>query len=339
MKSPNIYDIAKLAGVSIATVSRVVNKSPRVREETRQRVLEIMEQQRYTPNVFARGLGLQSMSTIGLVCPDISDPFMAQCLSLLERNLKEHNYSCLLACSGFGLEEKSRCLENLLTKGVDALILVGSHYSGEGEAVACIQRAAENLPVFIINGRVSGENIYNFYCMDYEACYEATCYLLQNGQERILFLSDSESYSARRKQGGYLAAMQDAGTAEQSRGLVSLQSHDPELGAKLARCLAEGWDAVLASEDSLAIAALKEAQKLGLRVPEDLEIIGYNDLDYARYSQPELSSINNHREQLCQGASQILLRLLAGEVCSEHSFPVRCDLVHRGTTAWKGPGL
>ena len=97
----NIYDIAQIAGVSIATVSRVVNDSPRVSEKTKRKVRAIMEEYGYTPNVFARGLGLDSMKTIGIICPDVSDAYMADAVAHLERGLHEYGYDCILCCSGY----------------------------------------------------------------------------------------------------------------------------------------------------------------------------------------------------------------------------------------------
>ena len=102
----NIYDIAALAGVSIATVSRVVNDSPKVSEKTKEKVRAVMEEQNYTPNVFARGLGLNSMHTVGIVCPDVSDVYMANAVAHLEKYLKKYGYDCILACSGYEYEDK-----------------------------------------------------------------------------------------------------------------------------------------------------------------------------------------------------------------------------------------
>ena len=129
----NIYDIAKLAGVSIATVSRVVNDSPRVSEKTKQKVRAVMEENNYTPNVFARGLGLDSMKTIGIVCPDVSDAYMASAVSFLEHRLREYDYDCILYCSGNEQKKKEKALELVMKKRIDALVLVGSTYAGEGE--------------------------------------------------------------------------------------------------------------------------------------------------------------------------------------------------------------
>ena len=151
----NIYDIAKLAGVSIATVSRVVNDSPRVSEKTKQKVRAVMEENNYTPNVFARGLGLDSMKTIGIVCPDVSDAYMASAVSFLEHRLREYDYDCILYCSGNEQKKKEKALELVMKKRIDALVLVGSTYAGEGEkgdSVDYIINAARKIPVFLING-------------------------------------------------------------------------------------------------------------------------------------------------------------------------------------------
>ena len=159
----NIYDIAKLAGVSIATVSRVVNDSPRVSEKTKLKVRAVMEENNYTPNVFARGLGLDSMKTIGIICPDVSDTYMARAVSFIERRLRGYGYDCILYCSGSHQDKKEQALELILKKRIDALVLVGSTYAGKSEeddSVDYIRSAAEKIPVFLINGKVEAENIY-----------------------------------------------------------------------------------------------------------------------------------------------------------------------------------
>ena len=118
----NIYDIAKLANVSIATVSRVVNNSPKVSPKTKEKVLAVMKENEYTPNAFARGLGLGSMKTVGIICPNIDDIYMAKAVSYLERNLHAHGYDCILGCSGFKQEEKEDYVRLLLSKKIDTLI-------------------------------------------------------------------------------------------------------------------------------------------------------------------------------------------------------------------------
>ena len=210
----NIYDIAKLSGVSIATVSRVVNGSPRVSEKTKQKVLAVMEENDYTPNVFARGLGLGTMKTVGIICPDISDSYMSKAVSYLEGRLHEYGYDCILGCSGFKQKEKENYVNLLLSKKIDTLVLVGSTYAGNGkdeDDTDYIREAAEQTPIFIINGRVCGKNIYCACADDYHATYEVTKSMIRRGRERILFMYDSDSFSGRQKMKGYEAALADAG--------------------------------------------------------------------------------------------------------------------------------
>ena len=123
----NIYDIAELSGVSIATVSRVVNDSPKVSEKTKMKVRAVMEANNYTPNVFARGLGLNSMKTVGIVCPDVSDDYMAGSVAYLEKRLRSYGYDCILYCSGYEYEDKAAAVHLILQKRIDALFLYDSN--------------------------------------------------------------------------------------------------------------------------------------------------------------------------------------------------------------------
>ena len=128
----NIYDIAKLAGVSIATVSRVVNDSPKVSEKTKEKVRAVMAANDYIPNVFARGMSLNSMKTVGIICPSVSDHYMASAVAYLEKNLRNYGYDCILYCSGYEQEDKEISVQMILQKRIDALLLVGSCYAGQG---------------------------------------------------------------------------------------------------------------------------------------------------------------------------------------------------------------
>ena len=123
-----IYDISEQAGVSIATVSRVLNGSKNVSEKTRKKVLDIISQSGYTPNAFARGLGLNTMKTIGIMCADSSDLYLAKAIYHIERKLRANGYDSLLCCTGYELDAKAASMNLLITKKVDGIILVGSNF-------------------------------------------------------------------------------------------------------------------------------------------------------------------------------------------------------------------
>ena len=137
-------------------------------------------------NDFARGLGLGSMKTVGIICPNIDDIYMAKAVSYLERNLHAHGYDCILGCSGFKQEEKVDYVRLLLSKKIDTLILVGSTYAGNGKDESdtdYIREAAEQVSVFMINAKVSGDNIYCTYADDFQATYEVTKAFIRRGNE------------------------------------------------------------------------------------------------------------------------------------------------------------
>ena len=331
----NIYDIAKLAGVSIATVSRVVNGSPRVSEKTRQKVLSVMEENNYTPNVFARGLGLDSMQIIGIICPDVADAYMARAVSFLERRLKEYGYDCILYCSGHEQQKKEEAVDLIMKKRIDALILVGSTYTGYGDddssSVEYIRRAAEKVPVFLINGKSSWENIYSVYNRDEEAVYDAVSRLIRSGRKRILFLTDSRSYSVSQKMEGYERALRENGlpVLGELKLLTENRIHQVR-DILLARHTLE-YDSVLATDDALAVGAVKCANAKGLKIPEELSVIGYNNSEYSVCCEPELTTIDNTSEKLCNITIDNIMKLLKGaDVPAE--VPVECMLVKRCTT-------
>ena len=287
----NIYDIAQIAGVSIATVSRVVNDSPRVSEKTKRKVRAIMEEYGYTPNVFARGLGLDSMKTIGIICPDVSDAYMADAVAHLERGLHEYGYDCILCCSGYKQLNKEKYVSLLLAKRIDALILVGSTYAGEEESqVKYLHEAAKRLPVFLINGYVEGEDIYCAYGDDWAVTYDVTGKMIESGRKRILFLCDSHSYSANQKLAGYEAALRDHGLPVLGDLKLYVKNRIHTVRDILLERRDLKFDSVVASDDGLAVGAIKYANAKLLKVPEDLCITGFNNSVLSTCCEPELSS-------------------------------------------------
>ena len=162
----NIYDVSGHAGVSIATVSRVLNGNPNVSERTRKKVLAVMDELGYTPNVFARGLGLDTMQTIGIMCSDSSDPYLAEAIYYLERELRSHDYDSILCCTGYDLDVKQKYFNLLRSKRVDAIILTGSKFvemrSKDNNYIT--EAAANGLPVMLVNGYLEEKNIYSTGC-------------------------------------------------------------------------------------------------------------------------------------------------------------------------------
>lgn len=332
----NIYDIAKLSGVSIATVSRVVNSSSKVSEKTRQKVLAVMKEQEYTPNVFARGLGLGSIKTVGIICPDIADQYMARAVAYLEHSLHNYGYDCILGCSGFTREGKENYVNLMLSKKIDTLVMVGSTYAGDGKVTTdtdYIRAAASQTPVFMINSQVPGENIYCACADDYHATYEVTKSLIRRGKQRILFMYDSDSYSGKQKMKGYEDALLESGYP--IRGELKFHtkndiSYTKNLLLEYSRSLT--FDSVVATDDAMAIGAVKYARIKQLVVPDELSITGYNNSIMAISCEPELTSVDNKLDVLCQTTVDHMIRLLEKQETIQPQILVPCEIVRRCTT-------
>ena len=328
----NIYDIAKLANVSIATVSRVVNNSPKVSQKTKEKVLAVMQENESNES----DKPAQDEQTIGIICPDIADIYMAKAISYLERNLHDYGYDCILGCSGFKQKEKEDYVKLLLSKKIDTLVLVGSTYAGNGKDESdtdYIREAAGQTPVFMINAKVTGDTIYCTYADDFQATYEVTKALLRRGKEKILFMYDAESFSAKQKMAGYEAALQDAGCP--IRGDLKFKTKNEIEYTKnmlLEYNKALDFDSVLATEDGIAIGAIKYAKIKDLSIPEDLSITGYNNSILALCSEPELTSVDSKLGIMCKKTVERMIDLLENDIQIEKNVCVPCEIVRRCTT-------
>ena len=317
--SVTIYDISEQAGVSIATVSRVLNNSSNVSEATKKKVLNAIKNTGYTPNAFARGLGLNTMKTIGILAADSSDLYLAKAIYYFEEELRASGYDSLLCCTGYALKDKKAAVDLLISKKVDGIILVGSNFVYPD---ACdnkyILSAAEKVPVMLLNAELEGNNIYCVSSDDYKSMYRATEELIRTGFKDILYFYNSLSYSGALKERGFRDAMKDSGLSVVERQLQFFEGTREDvhgMSAQLEKTASSGlkFSAVLAADDTLALSAVKYALSKGLKIPEDFSVIGYNNSMLATCSEPELTSIDNKLETLCQKLTATLMGVLSGE--------------------------
>jgi DNA-binding LacI/PurR family transcriptional regulator len=330
----NIYYVSERAGVSIATVSRVINGSPNVSKKTKHHVLTVMEEIGYTPNVFARGLGLNSMKTIGIMCADSSDPFLANAVYFLERELRKHGYDSFLCCTGYELVDKQYYLSLLLSKRMDAVILVGSSMLEiNNKDNDYIINAAKEIPVMLINGYLNKPNIYGTLCDDYDSTYDATSHLLKQGKRNILYLYTSKTYCGILKMNGYKAAIMEVMHAVNDTYIQSCPGNIEEVKEILLRLNGNGlhFDAIVTAEDILAVGAIKFAKAQGLNIPDDISIIGFNNSILSTCCDPELTTIDNHVETLSITTVNTLMRVLSGHT-APNKTTISNDLIIRNTT-------
>ncbi|MDR3051564.1 MAG: LacI family transcriptional regulator [Oscillospiraceae bacterium] len=322
-----IRDIAARCGVSVATVSRVINNNPNVSPKTREEVLAVIQAQGYTPNAFARGLGLNTMRMVGILCTDVANSFYSKAVSLLERSLRVKGFDTLLCCSGAQLADKKKCLELLLQKKVDAVVLVGAAFREKVDN-GHIAAAAAQVPVFLINAWLDLPNVYCVYCDEKEAMRANVHHMIAAGVRRILYLHDMVdwAWAGTQKLEGFRLGLQDCGLAE-NPDLV----RTTETGVTPAQALVDalliqggGFDGIIASEDLLAVGAQKALLAHGKVMP----LIGFNDSLLAECTTPTITSVNNMLSIICPTAVTLLDRLLGGEQAPAR-IAVSASLVQR----------
>lgn len=325
--APNIYDIAAAAGVSTATVSRVLGGGKKVSEATRKKVLAVIQDLGYVPNAFARGLGLGSMRLVGVLCADVSDSFYARAVSLIERRLVKRDLNAILYCTGNELEAKKKGIDILLAKGVDAIVMAGSPFV-ELKDNSHITNAAKHVPVICVNGLVEAHNVYCVLCDDQQAMYDNAVRLLDDGCKNILYLYDAETYSGRQKQLGFCRAMREHGGDAAKDYMLCVERDINAVKSKVLEVLDQGVpvDGALASEDILAVGICKAAAARGLTLP----VIGFNNSILAECATPALTSVDNMLEPMCNTAVDILNDVLNGKA-SPQKVIVSAKLVERET--------
>ena len=285
----NIYDIAAKSGVSIATVSRVLNDSPLVRAQTREKVLAVIRQEDYAPNAFARGLGFGTMGMVGVLCTDVRDPFYAAAVGYVEERLRQQGMHAILRCTGSALEDKQAALEAMVRENVDAVILIGS----------------AELP-----------GVYCITCDERRAVQELVESLFRRQIRRILFLHDSMTYSCQQKIAGYRDGCAACGETAAPERIVLVERRMDAVNECIKRLLVQrvSFDAVIGSEDILAVAAQKALQRIGINMP----VIGFNNSILAQCCTPELTSVDNALEAMCAAALDTLGALLERREAETH---------------------
>lgn len=309
----NIYDIAKEAGVSIATVSRVLNNKGTVSEATRAKVEEILARSGYTPSAIARGMVSKSMRTVAVLTVDIRVPHYAQQAYTIEQAFSQRGYEVILCNTGGGKEATVHYLRAVTEKQVDGIILVGSVFNtlGREPEVEALLRQA---PVVLSNGRLDIPNASSVLLDDAGGAALAVDHVVALGKRNLWYMLDLNTASALAKRDGFLKACEKYG--DQIRGRVLETEFSIEGGKRAAKELlrsCRSFDAIICGEDETAVGVVKGLLGAGMRIPRDVAVTGYNNSVFAAMCEPRLTSVDNRPEQVALMCVQLLERMMDGE--------------------------
>lgn len=316
-----IADIAAAAGVSTATVSRVLNTPSMVRPELRGRVQEALRMLGYVPHGAARALASRRSRSVGVLVPTLGTSIFARGVEALQNRLGEAGYSLLVANSQYDLDKELAEVRGLLERGIDGLALVGNErvpetrtllrQSGVPVVITYVSEGADGLPAVGID--------------NFRAMYELTRHLFDLGHRAFGIVSGpyagNDRIRARRQ--GALTCLAHRDVPVPPQGMVDVP-YRMESGREALRRLVATYPAVTAlvcTTDVLAIGAIAEARDLGLRVPQDLSIAGFDDLEFASYLDPALTTVRVPTEEIGRHAADLLLELMrSGEAAMPMAF-------------------
>ena len=286
-----IYDVAREANVSMATVSRVVNGNQNVKPTTRKKVLEVIERLEYRPNAVARGLASKKTTSVGVIIPDISNNLNAELARGIEDIATMYRYNIILANSDQNEEKELALLDTMLGKQVDGIVMMSE------EVTENIQRAVESCPVPIVlaGSMCTTEKIASVNIDYYHASLEAVQKFIENGHKRIAFVSGPLQYTVngQHKLTAYKGALQQAGIEVDEALIVAGDgSYDDGLESwKALSELEEPPTAIFVGNDELAIGIVHGIQDSGKKVPADVEVISFENSKLARMVRPQLTSV------------------------------------------------
>ncbi|SFJ59399.1 transcriptional regulator, LacI family [Paenibacillus sp. UNC496MF] len=330
----SIYDIAKAAGMSAATVSRALADNPKISRASRERIHRIAEEMGYRPNLLARNFRQKSSSMIGLITDDVSDELSGMIAKGVEQALREHGFTMLVRNVHHDSDNEQEAIDYFADMQMDGVILADSTL----DALADVPMT--KLPFVLINRYCSAEEPISIVCTDdFAGGYDATEYLIKLNHRKIAFINGPEDwYSSIRRLTGYTEAL-GKHDIEYRTDYVKHGDWFEDSGYRLALELFRSEDpptAVFAANDMMAIGVTDAARECGLRVPEDVSVMGYDDRTIAKYARPRLTTISLPMFEVGMMAGHALCEMIAtGQLPDGKSerLLVRGQVIERDTTS------
>ncbi len=332
MGKVTIQEIAKAANVSPATVSRVMNNSPLVREDTVKLVRSVMENLGYQPNELARSLRSSNTKTIGVIVSDILNPFYTSVVRGIEDGANASRYNIMLCNTDQKPEKEAQYLNALIAKQVDGIIIASSY------GISNYDEVIGTRPVVFIDRRPMPQMSMKYdmvLVQNQQGARLAVRHLLDRGYRRIGFIAGQNIYTTSHERlQGYKAALKEAGCRVESE-LVRNGDFLGHSGYRLALDLIQKsqCDSVFAANNMILMGVLRAMNELGLRAPDDIGLLTFDDLEWMRYSTPSISAIAQPTYDIGATAIQLLLDRIYGSQKPPQEVVLEVQLLPRESTA------
>ncbi|OPJ60908.1 LacI family DNA-binding transcriptional regulator [Clostridium chromiireducens] len=329
-----IVDVAKKANVSVATVSRVMNGNYPVKEETKKKVLEVIDELKYIPNMQARELTQQKSATIGVVVPSINNMFFPEVINGIENSLKLNSLSLVLACSNNDKDDEQTCINNLLSRNVSGIIVIDPNT--ENVKSKFYHNISKQTPLVFVNGYSVSNNISSVINDEAMGANMALNHLIDNNHKDILFVRGKDSYSYDVKEKVYREIMQELNNYKPENIINigngnSSETVDNTLNMFLDILKTTSATAVFACNDLMAVGVLNACKKLNLDVPSKLSIIGFDNIDLSKFVEPKLTTIDQNMFLLGTNAAMLLIEKIEYDNSYSKRIILMNSLIERDT--------
>ena len=326
-RNVTIQDVAKTAGVSVSTVSRVLNGKVDVASETQDRIRSVIDDLGYTTNLAARSMRSFKKNMVGLIMPDIAYPFAIEVMKGVNRAIAESEFDLVVYTTGdvrkTGRASHEQKYVSLLNNSITDGVIIVAPVAGEFSTDA---------PIVSIDPLMSDPNYASVHATNYQGATDAMNYLLRLGHKRIGFISGrAELESSNRRLMGYRDAIEKAGLIIDER-LIASGDYTTETGVKCARellSLENPPTAIFASNDQTAMGVFQVAHEMGLRIPEDLSVIGFDNIMESKYMK--LTTVDQFISEMGFVATQMLIKLINGELLNSQTYQMQTELVIRNS--------
>lgn len=324
--SANIRKVAEVAGVSISTVSRVINNPDSVSEKLRKRVLKAIEELEYQPNQIARSLRTGSSKMIGFIIPDITNPAFLLMVKGAEDFLKKKSYSFIVCGTDHSIREETKLLRALISQNVEGIIMTCS--GGRNSELLRVLNKCGGKLVFM--DRRYEDMDFPYIGVDNVGGVEKmTDYLIETGHRSFAYLSgERNTSSARERLRGFVNSVKKHGIEDFQ---ILYGEFTFESGYKLTKKLKKIPEAIIGGNDLVALGAIEALSEMGYEVPDDVSVVGFDDMFYSKYSKPSLTTVKQPIYQMGQEAGKILWKLLNGQSVKQKEIILQTEVVLRET--------
>ena len=331
MKKVTMLDIAQKAGVSKATVSMVINKRDEsISNNTRDKVLKIAKDMNYIPNYFARSLSTKKTETIGIVLPDITNPFFSEIARAIEDVASNLGYNVFFCNSDNEIKKENKYVKLLVSKLVDGVIFISGGNSSHNLEIL----VNNNVPFVLVDRYVDKfENFYGVYCLNKLGISEAVEYLVNKNKKKIAFVKGPHSVEiSTQRLEGYIETMKKYRIFNEE--LIFENDFTIKGGIETTKEILkqkEKVDSIIYSNDIMAFGGIKVLIKKGYKIPEDISVIGYDNIQMSQFMEPELTTVSQPIYEMGKRSCELLINVINGITLDQKQIYLKPNLIVRGT--------